>query len=176
MPWLPVVKYQLAHTGTPWGDPRLPWSGFAAFIGQFSGIAKPPHGEAFGYVLLVVLLPLLALFGAAVDASPRRPRSPDPAASVRWELVVGVGSIALGLVLSWASGTAFDGRYASVGAPLLLLAMAMGVMVFGGPRVRVGVLAVLIAFGLIGGIRNAQDQRTQAGEVVSVIAAEAEPR
>jgi mannosyltransferase len=173
VPWLPVVKYQLAHTGTPWGDPRLPWSGFAAFVGQFSGIAKPPHGEAFGYVLLVVLLPLLALFGAAVDA-----RHVDldlrTRPVVRWELVVGVGSIALGLVLSWASGTAFDGRYASVGAPLLLLGMAMGVMVFGGPRVRVGVLAVLIAFGLVGGVRNARDQRTQAGEVVSVIAAEAE--
>ncbi|MFM8305086.1 MAG: glycosyltransferase family 39 protein [Actinomycetota bacterium] len=174
VPWLPTVWYQLGHTGTPWGDPRLPWSGFAAFVGQFSGIGRPFHGAAYGYVLLAAALPLLALFGAAVDA-----RHVDldlrTRPVVRRELVVGVGSITLGLVLSYASGTAFDGRYASIGAPLLMLAMAMGTLVFADSRVRIGVLSALLAAGIVGGVRNVQDQRTQAGEVAAVIGAEAQP-
>jgi 4-amino-4-deoxy-L-arabinose transferase-like glycosyltransferase len=174
VPWLPTVKYQLAHTGTPWGDARLPWSGFAAFVGQFAGVGKPPHGEAYVFAAVVLVLPLLALFGAArgphhVDLDLRtRPL-------VRWETVVGVGTIVLGLVLSYVAGTAFDGRYASVGAPLIILCIAMGTTVFGSPTVRAGVLAVVVLLGLAGGVRNAWDQRTQAGEVASIIRDRAGP-
>jgi len=174
LPWLPVVKYQLEHTGTPWGDARLPWSGLTSFVGQFSGVGKPAHGEAYVFAAVVLVLPLLALFGAAVNA-----RHVDldlrTRPLVRWELVVGLGAIVLGLVLSFASGTAFDGRYASVGVPFLVLAIAMGTVVFGSPRARVVVLAVVVLLGLAGGVRNARDLRTQAGEVAAVIAAEAEP-
>ena len=174
VPWLPVVAYQLEHTGTPWGDARLPWSAFAGFMAQFAGINKPPHGEAYILAALLIVLPLLALFGTAVD---RRHVDLDLRTRplVRWEMVVGVGTIVLGLVLSYAAGTAFDGRYASMGVPLLLLCTAMGITVFASPPVRVGVLAAVVLLGLAGGVRNADDQRTQAGQVGAVIRAEAEP-
>jgi len=174
LPWLPTVAYQLKHTGTPWGDARLPWSGFVAAIGTFGGIGKPAHGEAYLVAALVVILPLLGLFGAAIDA-----RHVDldlrTRPLVRWETAVGVGTILLGLTLSYASGTAFDGRYASVGVPLILLVMAMGIMVFASMPVRVGVLAVVVLLGLAGGVRNAVDQRTQAGQVAAVIRSHARP-
>jgi mannosyltransferase len=178
VPWLPVVSYQLAHTGTPWGDARLPWSSFAGFIRQFSGIGQPGQGELvsyyYYYAAMTIMLPFLALFGAAagrlhIDLDLRtRPL-------VRWEMVVGVGTIVLGLVASYVTGTAFDGRYASVGVPLVLLCMAMGVTVFGSPPVRVGMLAIVVALGIVGCVRNARDERTQAGQVAAKLAARAKP-
>ncbi|MFO1538742.1 MAG: hypothetical protein ACKOVH_13130, partial [Actinomycetota bacterium] len=174
LPWLPTVLFQLGHTGTPWGDPQLPWSAGASFLLGFAGVSTPVHGEPFMLAVFVLVLPLLALFGVArgathVDLDLRtRPL-------VRWEAVVALGVLAVGLTLSFATGTAFDGRYAAVVVPLFVLCIAMGTQVFGDPRVRVGVLVVVVALGLAGGVRNAVDQRTQAGEVAAVLRAEAEP-
>lgn len=178
VPWLPVVKYQLAHTGTPWGDPQLPWSGFPGFVRQFAGIGQAGQpglsSYYYYYAALAIVLPLLALLGAAADEFHitldvrTRPL-------IRWELIVGVGSIMVGLTLSYVAGTAFDGRYASIGAPLILLCIAMGVTVFGSPAWRVGVLVLLVLLGLVGGVRNARAQRTQAAEVAAAIRERAEP-
>ena len=174
LPWLPVVKYQLARTGTPWGDARLPWSGIIGLVGNLAAIGKPEHGEAYYYAAAVTVLVLLGLFGAAVDRHHvdldlrTRPL-------VRWEVVVGFGTLVLGLTLSYVAGTAFAGRYGAVGVPLLLLAAALGVMVFAGPGARTGVLVVIVGLGLAGGVRNALDQRTQAGEVAAILRAEARP-
>jgi hypothetical protein len=174
LPWLPTVLFQLGHTGTPWGDPQLPWSAGAAFLLGFAGVFTPLHAEPFMLAVFVLVLPLLALFGAArgathIDLDLRtRPL-------VRGEAVVALGALGLGLTLSFATGTAFDGRYAAVIVPLCVLCIAMGTQVFGDPRVRVAVLAAVVVLGLAGGVRNAVDQRTQAGEVAAVLRAEAEP-
>lgn len=174
VPWLPTVRYQIAHTGTPWGDARLPWSGLVEFVGDLGAIGVPEHGELFVYVAILMALLLLGLFGAAVD---RRHIDLDlhTRPAVRWEVVVGLGAVLLGLSLSFVGGTAFDGRYGAIGVPLLLLAVTMGVLAFAGPRVRIAVLVVVVLLGLAGGVRNARDQRTQAGEVAAVLEAEARP-
>ncbi|HEX2737911.1 MAG TPA: glycosyltransferase family 39 protein, partial [Acidimicrobiia bacterium] len=65
LPWLTTFGYQLGHTGTPWGDSILPTSGFADSIIGFGGGGD--HSEAFVLLLPILLLPLLALFGRAVD-------------------------------------------------------------------------------------------------------------
>jgi hypothetical protein len=64
-PWLSTFRYQLSHTGTPWGDARVPWSGVAGAFESFMGGAD--HGEGLFLVLALILLPLLALFGRGVD-------------------------------------------------------------------------------------------------------------
>ena len=38
-----------------------------------------------------------------------------------------------------------------------------------------GVLVVVVGLGLVGGLRNATEQRTQAGQVAAVLTAEAQP-
>lgn len=171
-PWVPTFRYQLAHTGTPWGDARLPWSGFASAMSALGGVGRPYHGEADVMAWVVVVLSLLGVFGRPVDA-----RHVDldlrTRAATRWEAAVGFGTIAVGLVLSYAAGTAFEARYAAVGAPLVLLVITMGVTVFASPAIRAGVLVAVVVLGLAGGARNALDDRTQAGQVASVIAAEA---
>ena len=59
--------------------------------------------------------------------------------------------------------------------PLFALAVAFGVLVFADKRIRVGVLAVVVLLGFIGGARNVITNRTQASQVVAQIVAGSSP-
>ena len=172
LPWLSTFTYQLQHTGTPWGDARVPWFGVAEAFVQFAGGDK--HGEAFIYLPVLIVLPLLALFGAAVNSThidlDLRTRP-----AVRWETAAAFATLVLGLVASFIASTAFEGRYAAVMFPLLALVIGYGVTTFGNIRVRAGVLAFIVVLGFVGGMRNVLDNRTQAAQVADVINAEAKP-
>ena len=63
---------------------------------------------------------------------------------VRWQVVVAVGTMLLGLVLSYAGGTAFDPRYAAVSVPILVVISAVGLNVFASKSVRMGALVVVL--------------------------------
>lgn len=174
LPWLPTLRFQAGHTGTPWGDPILPWSGLAWHVDALGGPPIPAHGEAQVFAYALVLLLALGLFGKGVDRHHvdldvrTRPRA-------RWLMVAAYGTFLLALVASYAAGAAFDPRYSAVMVPLVLVVIAMGIDTFVGDVVRTGVLAVVVAVGLVGGVRVVLDQRTQAGQVAAVIRAEAEP-
>jgi hypothetical protein len=94
---------------------------------------------------------------------------------VRWQIAVAIGTLLLGLVLSYAGGTAFDPRYASVAVPILVVVCAAGLNVFASRRVQVGALVFVVALGLAGGVRVATNDRTQAGEIGAALAAQAKP-
>jgi mannosyltransferase len=172
VPWLSTFRDQLQHTGTPWGSARLPWFGVAEAFAQFAGGDK--HAEAFVYLPVLIVLPLLALFGAAVDRThidlDLRTRP-----AVRWETATAFATLVLGLVVSYIGSTAFEGRYAAVMFPILALVIAYSVMTFASIRVRAGVLAFIVLLGFAGGVRNATENRTQAAQVADVINAEAKP-
>jgi len=173
LPWVPTLKFQLAHTGTPWGDPTVPWTGFALAVGAVAGTAQK-SGQGLAYVLAVclVVLALLAVFGRAVDG-----RHVDldlrTQPVVRWQVVVAIGTLLLGLVLSYAGGTAFDPRYASVAVPILVVVCAVGLNVFASRPVQIGALVVVVLLGLAGGMRVATNDRTQAAEIGAALAANA---
>jgi mannosyltransferase len=94
---------------------------------------------------------------------------------VRWELGAAVAILFFGATASWVAGSAFEGRYASVMYPLLLLAIAYGFTVFADRRVRAVVLSVTVLLSFASAARNVTEERTQAGEVADVIAAQAQP-
>jgi uncharacterized membrane protein len=94
---------------------------------------------------------------------------------VRVEALVWVSALLLGGAASFVAGSAFAGRYASVVFPLFVLVVAYGITVFTDVRVRVILLAVVVAVGLASGSRNVFDNRTQAGQVADVIRARAKP-
>jgi len=172
LPWVSTFRYQLAHTGTPWGDPRVPWAGLAeAFV---SFIGGSDHGEAFLLLPPLLILPLLALLGRGLDGG-RIELDLRTRPGIRPEIVIAFGALVLGLTASWIGSTAFEGRYASIVFPVLVLVIAFGFTPFVDTRVRAGVVAFAVAFGLLGGIRNAVDHRTQAFQVADVIRAEAKP-
>ena len=175
LPWVPTLKFQLAHTGTPWGDPTLPWTGLTAAIGTFAGTAtKSGHGIANLLAGLLVMLSLLAVFGRAVDA-----RHVDldlrTRPVVRWQLVVALGTLIVGLTASYLGGTAFDPRYAAVVVPILVVVVAVGLNVFASAPVRYGVLAAVVVLGILGGLRNSTSDRTQAGQIADSLAVGAQP-
>jgi uncharacterized membrane protein len=175
LPWVPTLQYQLAHTGTPWGDPSFPWNGLTAAIGAFAGTAtKSGHGIANVLAAVLVALSVLALFGRAVDARhidlDLRTRP-----VVRWQFVLAYATLLVGLTASYVGGTAFDPRYAAVVVPILVVVFAAGFTVFASRAVRVGVLAVVLLLGIFGGVRNVTSDRTQAGQIADALSAAARP-
>jgi hypothetical protein len=172
IPWLSTLTYQLEHTGTPWGDPIVPWFGLAETMIGFVG--GDENAEAFLLLLPMLLLPLLALFGAAID---RRRIELDLGTrpAVRLELAAGFAILVVGLVASYVGGTTFDARYASVMYPLFLLAAAYGITTFADRRVRMGVLTVVVLLGFASSARNITEERTQAAQTADVIREDAEP-
>jgi mannosyltransferase len=172
LPWLSTLTFQLRHTGTPWGDPIVPWFGLAQALIGFAG--GDQRSVAFVLVVPIVALALLALFGAARD---RRRIELDlrTRPAIRLEFAGAFGILLLGLTSSWLGGSTFDARYASVMYPLFVLIVAYGLTTFADPRVRMGALAVVVALGFTSAARNITENRTQAEQSASVIRADARP-
>jgi mannosyltransferase len=171
IPWLPSFLYQHAHTGTPWGSPQLPGIPIGYTFRDFAG-GDWQEGWLLLFPLLAMLL--LGLFGRATDDRHVEidiRTQPD----ARWEAIVGGATLVVGLVLAYLAGNAFESRYSAVMFPFVVIVVARGVTTLADPRVRAGVLAVMVTLGFVGAIRNITTNRTQAGQVVAVLAAEAHP-
>lgn len=169
LPWLSVFEFQMQHTGTPWDTPASPVTNTALGIVDFAGGRV---AEGWTAALPLVLLAVLALTARTVDAR-RIEVDVRTVPGVRWEWLVGTATMALGMVLSAATGTGFQSRYAAVVYPLFALAVAYGVLAFGDARIRAAILALLVVVGFVGGVRNAVTSRTAATDVVAPIVARA---
>jgi mannosyltransferase len=171
LPWVPTFLSQMAHTGTPWDRPVTPPTAIATGLLDFAG-GKTVEG--WSAILVLILLGLLALVGRSTG---RYTVALDlrTVPGVRWEWIVGAGTLIVGIVASYATGTGFQARYAAVMFPFFALAVAMGLLVLGDERVRIGVLTFLVLVGFVGGARNLRTNRTQASQAVDIIAAESEP-
>ena len=170
--WLPVFLEQVAHTGTPWGDPEVPWFVVPRALIAFAG--GDEHSEAFVLAFALLVLVLLATFGRALDDRhieiDLRTQS-----AVRWEAAAAFGVVLVGASLSFLSGTTFEPRYAAVAFPIFALVVAFGLLAFADRRVQASVVAVLVVLGLAGGVRNVVTNRTQAAQSAAVIARESKP-
>ena len=122
----------------------------------------------------MLLLPLLALFGAAVDE--RRIELDLGTRPARWDaIVVCVRRSLVGLTASWVGGTAFEASLRAVVFPLFVLVIAFGLTVFADRGSASACSSFVVALGLLGGVRNVVDQRTQAARSPTIIRAEAKP-
>jgi len=165
LPWVPTFLSQLAHTGTPWGVAVAPPTGMVYALLDFAG---GDHTEGWTLFFPSFALLLLAIFGLGVatrtiELDLRTRRAARPAA------LIAFGTLLIGLGLSFVSGTAFQSRYAAVAFPLYLLLIALGFARFVDARIRIAAVAVVVALGFAGGVRNVVEQRTQAPEVADAI-------
>jgi mannosyltransferase len=170
LPWLGGFLYQSANTGTPWGQPYRPTAIVQATLGDLGG-GGLPESALFGTVTMV--LALLALF-AVRSSRAQVVLDLRTAPTVRCELAVVALTLGLGAVVGYITSATFQSRYAAVFAPLLLLAVAVGITRLpGAARLVAGGTWVVLALGGLGWINYFQ--RTQAGEVAAEIAARANP-
>jgi len=165
VPWLPTFLYQAHHTGTPWAKP----ANFAAMVNAVTSFAGGATSQGRALALLYFALVGLGLFGMArgsfhVDLDLRtRPRGRPLA-------LVLTGTLAAAVIGGYASRSAFQARYAWVVFVPLVLLVALGVATFADRRIRAGVLAATVAFGLASGLPSTWTSRTQAGEVATTLA------
>lgn len=167
LPWLPSLLYQSEHTGTPWSPPFRPAQ--LVFTSMVE-IAGGPKSETQVFMLVLVILVFLGVFGAAIDA--RRIEIdlvPRPEARVPAALLVGTAAVASAAVLVTKMG--FAPRYAAVYLPFIVLLIALGISRFVGPVIRNGLLVVFVVFSLVGMGLSLQLERTQAGAIADRITA-----
>jgi mannosyltransferase len=172
LPWVPVLLDQLAHTGTPWGDPQRPTMSVALVLSDLAG--GETIAEASVALILFGLLLVLGLTGV-----PRPPSSVEldlrTVPGVRAEAVVATIAIAVGTAVAWLTGSTFASRYGSIVVPLLIVIAGVGVVAVpnGWRRALIGG-ATVVLFALVA-VAAAFDQRTQGAEVAAALSGEAQP-
>lgn len=168
VPWLPIFVFQARHTGTPWAAP----ASFAAMVNAVSSFAggatggTTSQGRALG--LLFFALGGLGFFGAAVS---RTTIELDLRGRRRSRVLGWVfgGTIVLAIVGGYVSHSAFQARYAMVVFVPLMLLVGLGLTTFVDQRIRAGVLAAAVVFGLVSDIPNLHNTRTEAVRVAAVL-------
>jgi len=171
LPWLPSFLYQSAHTGTPWASTQQPFSIFAIVLADFGG-GGFRASDFVGAVFLVLVL--LALFGVARD---RRHIDLDLVSvrQFRFEAMVLVLTLLIGIAISSAAGSAFASRYASVFFPLFVLLVAGGITRFADRRLLAGAFALVLGLSLMGAYWNVSFQRSEGRVAAHAINTAAAP-
>jgi mannosyltransferase len=177
VPWVPTFLYQAKHTGTPWAAPP----NFSAVINAVTGFTDNQGstlatGTNQGRLLAIIYFSMLALALFGVGKTARiveldlhtRPRS-------RGTAFVVVGTLFAAIAGGILTSSAFSVRYAAVVFLPLILLVALGTTTLLSPRVRVVLVAIAAAAGLVSCAQNVTTQRTQANQVAAVINSQAKP-
>jgi hypothetical protein len=170
LPWLGGFLYQGSHTGTPWGSPYRPTELVQTTLNDLGGGL---FSEAFLSGSVVIVLALVALFATrATNDEMTLDLRTTPV--VRRELLVVIGTAAIGTIVGYATSATYQSRYAAVFAPFVLLAVAVGITRFRGPSrlVAAGAWVVLSVFGIVW---LQYFERTQSEAVAAAVAERAEP-
>lgn len=177
LPWLPTFLFQSAHTGTPWANApgvQTALTGVLHFYDN-QALQAPVVGPAQAVVeLLTVGLVVLGIFGLAkggplleLDARGRvRGRF------LGWIIFL---TLTFGIVGAYLSKSTFVPRYASVIFIPLVILLAVGTRAIEIPWIRLSVVGVLVVALLVGANADRTTQRSQAGQVSTVLTAQANP-
>jgi mannosyltransferase len=170
LPWVPVLLYQSAHTGAPWGSTGR---GLGTVVDTLGVLISGYRDAGPVPLLLAEGLIALAVFGRAVgrrrfeiDLVGREP--------ARTLALITFGGLLLAVGVSRLTGQAYVPRYASVIFPGVIILIAIGVASFGDARLRVGALVVMAIVGMTGVRPIMQYERTQAATVARQLRASAQ--
>lgn len=179
VPWLPIMIFQLQHTGTPWATPPklltslqalAQWSASAQSISFASATGGLPVVARLLEITLGLLI-FLGIFGRPMDRTHRveidvRGRTPGRALAA-----VCFGGITLGIVASIVGHSGFEPRYTAAMFVLMPPLAALGVRAL-PQRLRLGALVIAVGLGLVASSSAVTNHaKTQAGEVARVIKA-----
>ena len=171
IPWLPVMLYQSAHTGTPWAKASRPTSALSLMLADNGG---GNYGEQTLVGAFFAIAVLLGIFGFAID---RRTTGLDLRTRpvFRGAAWIAALTFAIGCLVSFVSSSAFASRYSAVIFPLLAVLAAAGCICFASRWVRFGVVGVFCGFLAIGAFWNVIYHRTQLKAAADAVAATSKP-
>jgi len=159
LPWVPILLYQGAHTGTPWGARVLPTGVIANTLADIGG-GPTPEAVVFGGACAV--LALVAIFCRPIS---RRYLEVDlwTREDARPLLYIFGATMALAMVVGYATQSTFVTRYTSVVFPFFILLVALGLSRFRWPLIARCAMVVLLVLGTIGAVRTSYvEKRTEA--------------
>ncbi len=174
LPWLPIFNEQRLHTGTPWS----PAPAFFQFLNWIEGfvvnqsrqhITPSLHHEVnLLFFIVILVLGVFAMVMKDRDLVQLDLRVPTDA---KFLVVVVFGTMLLGLLASHFGHTTFVPRYASVIAVPVALLVARGIMVIDKP-IRILMALLVLSGGMLWTNKWGRNvQRSQAGQVATVLAA-----
>jgi len=171
MPWLPVMLYQSANTGTPWAKASRPTSALSLLLADNGG---GNYGEQTLVGAFFAIALVLGVLGYAID---RRTTALDlrTRSAFRGAAWIAALTFAIGCGVSFATSSAFASRYSAVIFPFLALIAAAGCVCFASRWVRFGVIAVFCGFLSIGAFWNVIYHRTQLKALADIVATTAMP-
>ncbi|TCJ33071.1 glycosyltransferase family 39 protein [Parafrankia sp. BMG5.11] len=163
-PWLPNFRSQLAHTGTPWGEP----ASFAAVSHAYGQWAGGP--TTLGRLLLFLITGLVA---AGIAGRPLGGRfvlldlkGLEPGRTL---FLLATGTLIVAVAAGKLVGNAWADRYTATAFVPFLLVVGLGATMLADRRVFHGVVAVAALVGVIAGTSDVRRERSQAGEAADVL-------
>lgn len=171
-PWLPVLLYQLAHTGAPWAPAPGLQVTVDAIVDFAGGYNATGSGVFLG--LLLMGLSLIGIWGQGAAPGTVQLRWPGDRTTGTLALV-GIGGLVLGVIASVVAGSGFASRYAAITLVPFLVVAAVGIRRLPSLRTQAMVLAVCVVLGLVGGFVSVRSPRTQARSVADVLREHAAP-
>ncbi|MCL9759709.1 hypothetical protein MXD95_010725, partial [Frankia sp. AiPa1] len=169
-PWLPNFFNQLAHTGTPWGEPAS-YAAISHAYGQWAG------GPTTLGRLLLFLVTGLAAAGLAGQATGGRfllidLRGREPGRTL---FFLATGTLFVAVTAGKLVGNAWADRYTATAFVPFVLVLGLGATIIGDRRIFQGVIAVAALIGLIAGTSDVHRERTQASEAAQILQRLARP-
>ncbi|MFQ1001447.1 glycosyltransferase family 39 protein [Modestobacter sp. SSW1-42] len=163
LPWVPTLRFQLAHTGTPWAAVGGLGSITTALDAWRGGPAVLPQLLGYTFVVLAVLAVVTQPFAGGVRLRLSRGRG-------RWQLVaLSLGTLVVAGVASLLTSSAVSGRYTSVALPAFLALVAVGIVGLPSRRTAAVLLVGCVVVGLGLAASSAGRDRTQAGQVAEAL-------
>jgi len=159
IPWIPTLRTQLVHTGTPWDAPAglfaSTWHSIVAFGG-----GRVPLGWFLTAIL--VTLAVVAVLGHRGELT----------RTARVVVTIGTATLGVAIVTSVIAASGVQDRYATVVFPFVALAAAVGIVTRHDPRFRALLLAGVAVAGLVTGLRSVREVRTAAGPIAHALVAD----
>ncbi len=163
-PWLGGFFYQLAHTGTPWGEP----ASFAAIAHAYGQWAGGPTTQGRLLLFLITGLAAAGIAGRAVDGRYVMIdlKGLEPGRTLFFLATV---TLFVAVTAGKVVGNAWADRYTATAFVPFLLVIGLGATLVADTRLFRGVVLVCAVLGLVGGYGDLSRTRTQAGETASVL-------
>nr|WP_276508592.1 glycosyltransferase family 39 protein [Modestobacter muralis] len=167
LPWVPTLRFQLAHTGTPWAAVGGLGSITTALDAWRGGVAVLPQLLGLTLVVLAVLALVTRPFAGGARLGLSRHRG-------RWVLVaLSLGTLVVAGVASLLTSSAVSGRYTSVALPAFLALVAVGLVALPDRRTAAVLLVGCVLVGLGLAASAVRTPRTQADQVAEQLQAAA---